>query len=99
MRMKQKIVFVAFSFGFLIFLLLVSATPATQNMSNHNVFVRARRHPLSLRMLAKVVRYCEENDKPMHPGIIRWASASMTTDANQFTQTDSSTSAGLFTSQ
>jgi len=99
MKMKQKIILVAFSFEFLIFLILSFATPATHNMSNRNVVVHAKRQPLSLRMLAKVVRYCEENDKPMHPGIVRWASASMTTDANQLALTDSSAAAGLFRSQ
>jgi hypothetical protein len=99
MKTKQQIVLVAFSVGFLIFLILAFDSPTTHDMSNRNVVVRARPQPLSLKTLARVVRYCEENDKPMHPGIVRWASASLTTDANQLAQTNRSTEAGLFRSE
>ena len=71
------------------------ATPATHGMSNRNVVVRGRPQLLSLKMLARVVRYCEKHDKPMHPGIVRWASASLTTDETQFVRTDSRATTGL----
>ena len=99
MKTKQQIVLVTFSLGFLIFLILASDSPTTHDMSNRNVVVRAKPQPLSLKMLARVVRYCEENDKPMHPGIVRWASASLTSDYNQLAQTESSTAVGLFQSE
>jgi len=95
MKMKQQIVFVACSAGFLISLILIFATPTTHGLSNRNVVVRGRPQPLSLKMLAHVVRYCEKHDKPMHPGIVRWASASLTTDENQFVRADSSAATGL----
>ena len=96
MKTKQRIVLVIFSFGFLIFLILPFVSSTTHGMSNRNVVARAKPQPVSLKMLARVVRYCEENNKPMHPGITGWASASLTTDANHLVQTDSSTAAGLF---
>ena len=99
MKTKLKIVLVALSFGFLIFLILAFATPATHDMSNRNVFFRERSQPLSLKMLAQVVRYCEENNKPMHPGIVRWASSSITTSDNQLVQTDGSAVSRLFLSE
>ncbi len=95
MKITQQIVFVAWSSGVLILLVLMFATPAKHGMSNHNVVVRGRPQPLSLKMLARVVHYCEKHDKPIHPGIIRWASASLTTDDNQFVRTDSSAVTGL----
>ena len=99
MKTKQQIVLIAFSFTFLIFLILAFATPTTHGMSNRNVVVRARPQPLSLKMLAHVVRYCEKHDEPMHPGIVRWASASLTTDDNQLVQADSKMANGLFWSK
>ena len=99
MKPKQKIVLVAFPVGFLIFLILAFDSPTTHDMSNRNVVVRARPQPLSLKTLARVVRYCEKNDKPMHPGIVRWASASLTTDYNQLAQNENSTAVGLFQSK
>ena len=99
MKTKQQIVFVTFSVGFLIFLILAFDSPTTHDMSNRNVVVRARPQPLSLKTLARIVRYCEENDKPMHPGIVRWASASLTSVYNQLAQTESSTVVGLFQSE
>ena len=95
MTTKQQIVFVACSYVFLILLILMFATPATHGMSNRNVVVRGRPQLLSLKMLARVVRYCEKHDKPMHPGIVRWASASLTTDETQFVRTDSRATTGL----
>ncbi len=73
--------------------------PTTHGMSNRNVVVRARPQPLSLRMLAHVVRYCEKHDEPMHPGIVRWASASLTTDYKPLVQADSKMANGLFWSK
>ncbi len=35
------------------------------------------RQPLSLRVLARVLRDCDEKGKPIHPGFIRWASRSL----------------------
>jgi len=99
MKTKQQIVLIAFSFAFLIVVILAFATPTTHGMSNRNVVVDARPQPLSLKLLARVVRYCEKNDKPMHPGIVRWASASLTTDDNRLAQTDARTVIGLFRSK
>ena len=99
MKTKQQIVLVTFSLGFLIFLILASDSPTTHDMSNRNVVVRARPQPLSLKTLARIVRYCEENDKPMHPGIVRWAAASFSSDYNQLAQTESSMAVGLFQSE
>ena len=96
MKTKQQIVLVGFSFAFLIFLILAFATSTSHGMTNRNVVVRARPQPLSLKMLAHVVRYCEKHDEPMHPGIVRWASASLTTDDNQLVQADSKMATGLF---
>ncbi len=99
MKTKKRIVLVTFSLGFLIFLILAFASPTIHGMSNRNGVVRVKHQPLSLKMLARVVRYCEENNQPMHSGITGWASASLTTDANQLAQTNSSTEAGLFRSE
>ena len=99
MKTKLQIVLVAFSFGFLIFLILAFATPTKHGMSNRNTVVSVRPQPLSLKMLAHVVRYCEENDKPMHPGIVRWASSSLTIGDNQFVQTESITGSRTFLSK
>ena len=99
MKTKQQLVLVVFSVGFLIFLILAFDSLTTHDMSNRNVVVRAKPQPLSLKTLARIVRYCEENDKPMHPGIVRWAAASLTSDYNQLAQTESSTAAGLFQSE
>ena len=99
MKSNQQIVLIGFSFAFLIILILSFATPATHGLSNRNVVVDARTQPLSLKMLAHVVRYCEKHDEPMHPGIVRWASASLTTNDNQLAQTDSGTAIGLFRSK
>ena len=99
MKTKQQIVLIAFSFAFLIVVILAFATPTTHGMSNRNVVVDARPQPLSLKLLARVVRYCEKHDEPMHPGIVRWASASLTTDDNRLAQTDARTVIGLFRSK
>ena len=99
MKTKMQIMLVAFSFGLLIFLILAFATPATHCMSNRNTVVCLRPQPLSLKMLARVVCYCEENDKPMQPGILRWASSSLTIGDHQFVQTDSGTASGRFLSK
>ena len=96
MKIQQKIFIVAASFLFLIFLILAFATPTSHGMTNRNVVVDARTQPLSLKMLAHVVRYCEKHDEPIHPGIVRWASASLTTDDNQLVQADSKMANGLF---
>ena len=99
MKTKQQIVLIAFSFAFLIVVILAFATPTTHGMSNRNVVVDARPQPLSLKLLARVVRYCEKHDEVMHPGIIRWASASLTTDENQLVQIDNKTATGLIWSK
>ena len=99
MKTKQQLVLVVFSVGFLIFLILAFDSPTTHDMSNRFIGVRAKPQPLSLKTLARVVRYCEKNHKPMHPGIVRWASASLTSDYNQLAQTESSTAVGLFQSE
>ncbi len=99
MKTKQQIVLVALSIGFLTFLALAIASPTTHGISNRFIGVRAKPQPLSLKTLARVVRYCEKNHKPMHPGIVRWASASLTTDYNQLAQTENSTAVGLFQSK
>ncbi|MDA9717959.1 hypothetical protein N9U65_00635 [Planctomycetaceae bacterium] len=99
MKIKLQIVLAAFSFGFLIFLIQAFATPTNHGMSQRNTVVSLRHQPLSLKMLAHVVRYCEENDKPMHPGIVRWASSSLTIGDNQFVQTDSITASRTFSSK
>ncbi len=39
MKTKQQIVLIGFSFGFLFFLILAFATPATHGLSNRNVVV------------------------------------------------------------
>ena len=99
MKTKMQIMLLASSFGFLIFLILAFATPTNHGMSNRNTIVSLRPQPLSLKMLAHVVRYCEENDKPMHPGIVRWASSSLTIGDNQFVQTESITGSRTFLSK
>ena len=99
MKTKIQIMLVAFSFGFLVFLILTFATPTKHSMSNRNTVVSLRPQPLSLKMLAHVMRYCEDNDKPMHPGIVRWASSSLTIGDNQFVQTDSITTSRTFSSK
>ncbi len=96
MKIKQQLVLIAIPFALLFFLILTFATPATHGVSNRNVVVDARTQPLSLKMLAHVVRYCEKHDEPIHPGIVRWASASLTTDDNQLVQADSKMANGLF---
>ena len=99
MKTKMQIMLLASSFGFLVFLILAFATPTNHGMSNRNTVVSLRPQPLSLKMLAHVVRYCEKHDEPMHPGIIRWASASLATDDNQLVQADSEVATRLFWSQ
>ena len=99
MKTQQKILIMAASFGFLIFLILAFATPATHGTGNGIVVVCTTQEPQSLLMLARVVRYCEKHDEPMHPDFVRWASASLTTDDNQLAQTDSRTAIGLFRSK
>ena len=44
--------------------------------------VRHRR-PLSLRMLARVLNDCEQKGKPIHPGLVRWASRSLSSEEGQ----------------
>ena len=44
--------------------------------------VRHRR-PLSLRMLARVLNDCEQKGKPIHPGLVRWASRSLSSEDGQ----------------
>ena len=99
MKTKQKTVLTALSFAFLLFLIVALATPAIPGIRTQNVVVRARPQPLSLKMLGHVVRYCEKHDEPMHPGIIRWASASLATDDNQLVQADREVATRLFWSQ
>ena len=99
MKTKQKTVLTALSFAFLFFLIVALATPTKPGVRRKNVVVRARTQPLSLKMLAHVVRYCEKHDEPMHPGIIQWASASLATDDNQLVQADSEVATRLFWSQ
>ena len=96
MKTQQKILTIAASFGFLIFLIVAFATPATHGSSDRTVIVHKPPEPQSLLMLARVVRYCEKNDKPMHPDFVRWAAASMPTGDNQLAQTGGSKAAGLF---
>ncbi len=99
MKTRQKTMLTAFSFAFLFFLIVALAAAANPGIRTQNVVVRARPQPLSLKMLAHVVRYCEKHDEPMHPGIIRWASASLVTDDNQLVQADSEVATRLFWDQ
>ena len=99
MKTKQKTVLTALSFAFLFFLIVALATLTNPDIRTQNVVVCARPHPLSLKMLAHVVRYCEKHDEPMHLGIIRWASASLVTDDNQLVQADSEVATRLFWDQ
>ena|ERR1711920_750164 len=99
MKTRQKTVLTALSFAFLFFLIVALPAPANPGIRTQNVVVRARPQPLSLKMLAHVVRYCEKHDEPMHPGIIRWASASLATDDNQLVQADREVATRLFWSQ
>ena len=46
--------------------------------------VRHRR-PLSLRMLAHVLNDCEQKGRPIHPGLVRWASRSLSSEEGQNT--------------
>ena len=46
--------------------------------------VRHRR-PLSLRMLVRVLNDCEKNGKPIHPGLVRWASRALSSEDGQNT--------------
>ena len=99
MKSKQKIVLIAFSFAFLFLLIVALAAPTNPGIRTQNVVVRARPQPLSLKMLAHVVRYCEKHEEPMHPGIIRWASASLATYDIQLVEADSEVATRLFWSQ
>ena len=46
--------------------------------------VRHRR-PLSLRMLAHVLNDCEQKGRPIHPGLVRWASRALSSEEGQNT--------------
>ena len=46
--------------------------------------VRHRR-PLSLRTLAYVLKDCEQKGRPIHPGLVRWASRALSSEEGQNT--------------
>ena len=48
----------------------VYATNMQQETGRH-------RRPVSLRMLAHVLYDCEQKNKPIHPGVVRWASRAL----------------------
>ena len=72
----------AIPYGLLACLLLASRGQSPNRGTNRLLEIQTGLGPLSLTTLAHAVSHCEENDKPIHPGIIRWASASLTTDAH-----------------
>ncbi|MEO2002214.1 MAG: hypothetical protein ABGW75_11370 [Pirellulales bacterium] len=41
------------------------------------------RHPLSLRTLARVLHDCDKRGKPIHPGLVRWASRGLSSAEGQ----------------
>jgi hypothetical protein len=43
------------------------------------------RQPLSLRMLARVLHDCDQKGKPIHPGLVRWASRALSSEEGQNT--------------
>ena len=99
MKTKQTMTILVITYGLLTCLLLASSRQSTNRATNLLLEIQTGPRPLSLTTLARVVSHCEENDKPMHPGIIRWASASLPTDDTQFGQTDNSMAAELLWSK
>ena len=56
----------------------VYATNVQQETGRH-------RRPVSLRMLARVLNDCEQKGKPIHPGLVRWASRALPSEEGQNT--------------
>ena len=77
MKTKTSRVMIVFACGLMACLLLASSGQTANRGSNRLVDMEIRQQPLELRMLVRVLRNCEENDRPVHPGIVRWASASL----------------------
>ena len=82
--------------GLLACLLLAFSSRTANRGSNRLVDMEIRQQPLELRMLVRVLRNCEENDRPVHPGIVQWASASLPTGDNQLAQTNNTSTRVLF---
>ena len=82
--------------GLMACLLLASSSRTANRGSNRLVDMEIRQQPLELRMLVRVLRNCEENNRPVHPGIVRWASASLPTGDNQLAHINNTSTRVLF---
>ena len=96
MKTKTSRVMIVVACGLMACLLLASSSRTANRGSNRLVDMEIRQQPLELRMLVRVLRNCEENDRPVHPGIVQWASASLPTGDNQLAQTNNMSTRVLF---
>ena len=96
MKTKTSRVMIVVACGLMACLLLASSGQTANRGSNSLVDMEIRQQPLELRMLVRVLRNCEENDRPVHPGIVQWASASLPTGDNQLAQTNNTSTRVLF---
>ena len=96
MKTKTSRVMIVVACGLMACLLLASSGQTANRGSNRLVEMEIRQQPLELRMLVRVLRNCEENDRPVHPGIVQWASASLPTGDNQLAQTNNTSTRVLF---
>ena len=96
MKTKTSRVTIVVACGLMACLLLASSGQTANRGSNRLVDMEIRQQPLELRMLVRVLRNCEENDRPVHPGIVRWASASLPTGENQLARTNNTSTQCLF---
>ena len=87
---------IVFACGLMACLLVAFSGQTANRGSSCLVDMEIRQQPLELRMLVRVLRNCEENDRPVHPGIVRWASASLPAGDNQLARTHNTSTHSLF---
>ena len=87
---------IVFACGLMACLLVAFSGQTANRGSSCLVDMEIRQQPLELRMLVRVLRNCEENDRPVHPGIVRWASASLPYGESQLARTNNTSTHCLF---